>query len=351
MLGSEESLFRDPIALDYDYIPKLIPYRETEQKYIATCIKPLFQKRNGRNLFVYGSPGVGKTVACKHILNELEDETDEIIPIYINCWQKNTSFKVYMEICDILGYKFTQNKKTDELFAVIRDMLNKKSVVFVFDEVDKLEDYDFIYSILEEIYRKTIVLITNYKSWVEDVDERIKSRLTADMIEFKPYNANETKGIMENRLKYAFFEGIWEQNAFELAAKKAAELKDVRAGLYILKEAGNIAEDKSMRKITLKEAEEAIKKLDDFTIKKSTDLEDDTKMILDLVKEHPKIKIGELFKIYQTKGGKGSYKTMQRKIEKLEKSKFITVQKLTGGAEGNTSIIEYNCINKSLNDF
>jgi len=351
MLGSEESLFRDPIALDYDYIPKLIPYRETEQKYIAACIKPLFQKRNGRNLFVYGQPGVGKTVACKHILNELENETDDIIPIYINCWQKNTSFKIYMEICDILGYKFTQNKKTDELFNVIRDILNKKSAVFVFDEVDKLEDYDFIYSILEEVYRKTIVLITNYKSWIEDVDERIKSRLTADMIEFKPYNAAETKGIMEQRLKYAFFEGVWEQNAFELAAKKAAELKDVRTGLYILKEAGNLAEDKSSRKITIKEVEEAIKKLDDFTIKKSTDLEDNTKMILDLIKEHPKIKIGELFKIYQSKGGKCSYKTIQRKIEKLEKSKFITVQKLTGGAEGNTSIIEYNKINKSLNDF
>ena len=59
-----------------------------------------------------------------------------------------------MEICDQLGYKFTHNKKTDDLFKILEEYLNKDSVVFVFDEVDKLEDADFLYMILERIYRK-----------------------------------------------------------------------------------------------------------------------------------------------------------------------------------------------------
>ena len=50
MLKSDESLFRDEIALDYDFLPKLLPYREKEQFYLANCIKPLLQKRNGKNL-------------------------------------------------------------------------------------------------------------------------------------------------------------------------------------------------------------------------------------------------------------------------------------------------------------
>jgi cell division control protein 6 len=88
MLGSDESLFKNELALDYSFLPKLLPHRENQQKYLATCIKPLLMGKNGRNLFVYGAPGIGKTAALRFILNELEEETEEVIPIYINCWQK-----------------------------------------------------------------------------------------------------------------------------------------------------------------------------------------------------------------------------------------------------------------------
>jgi len=139
MLRSDESLFINTIALDYDFQPKLVPYREDKQKHMALCIKPLFNKSNGRNLVISGPPGVGKTVACKHVLKELEEETDEIIPIYINCWTLNTTHKIFTHICEFLGHRFIQNKKTDEMFAILQQELNKKSSVFVFDEADKLE--------------------------------------------------------------------------------------------------------------------------------------------------------------------------------------------------------------------
>ena len=71
MLKDSETLFKNSIALDYDYIPKLIPYRENQQHFIANCIKPLFQNRNGRNCIVFGPPGIGKTVALRHVLQDL----------------------------------------------------------------------------------------------------------------------------------------------------------------------------------------------------------------------------------------------------------------------------------------
>ncbi len=177
MLKDSESLFKDTVALDYDFIPKIIPFRKNEQDYIASCIKPLFRERNGKNLLVHGPPGVGKTVAIRHLFKEIEDETDDVLPVYINCWQKNTTYKIIVEVCSQLNYKFTQNKKTNELLVVLKQILNKKSVVFCFDEVDKVEDFDFLYFLLENIYRKTILLVTNYKDWVIDLDERIRSRL------------------------------------------------------------------------------------------------------------------------------------------------------------------------------
>ncbi len=90
MLKDNETLFKNTIALDYDYVPKLVPFREKHQHFIASCIRPLFQNRNARNIVIHGLPGVGKTVACKHVINELEEETDDIEVLYVNCWKKNT---------------------------------------------------------------------------------------------------------------------------------------------------------------------------------------------------------------------------------------------------------------------
>ena len=166
MLGSDESLFKNELALEYSFMPKILPHREDQQRHVAACVKPLLIGKNGKNLFIYGAPGIGKTAAIRFVLNELEEETDEVVPIYINCWQKNTTFKIIVEICEILGYRLTHNKRTEELFAVIKNMLNKKAAVFAFDEIDKLEDFDFLYAILEDVYKKTVLLITNYSEWI-----------------------------------------------------------------------------------------------------------------------------------------------------------------------------------------
>ena len=351
MLGAGETLFRNPVALDYDFVPKLVPFRESEQFHIASCIKPLFQRRNGRNLLIHGKPGVGKTVACKHVLQELEEEAEDITPIYINCWQRNTTFKILLEICDILGYKLTHNKKTDELLNVVVKSLNKDSAVLVFDEIDKIDDYDFLYYFLEQLYRKCIVLITNYKEWATELDARIKSRLLPEMLEFKPYSLAETRGILKQRVEHAFYPEVFEEAAFEEIVKRTFQLQDIRSGLYLLRESGNAAEDKSSRKINTSHVKVAIEKLDNFKIKKSTELQDETKTILKLVKDNSGKRIGDLFKLYQELGGQLVYKSFQRKIKKLEQGKYIEVTKTKGGKLGNTSIIKYSEEIKKLTDF
>ncbi len=350
MLKADETIFKNELALDYSYIPKVIPYREKEQRHIALCIKPLLAERNGRNLIITGRPGVGKTVACRHLFQELEEETEEVVPIYVNCWTKNTTYKIMLEICSILGYKWVQNKKTEELFEEIKKIINKRSAVFAFDEIDKAEDYDFLYWIIEGIYKKSVLLITNYKEWILKLDERIKSRLVAESIEFPAYNYAETEGILKQRVEYAFHPGVVEQQAFILVAKKSFEKQDIRSGLYLLREAGNCAEDDSSRKITIRHAEKAIEKITNFAVKNEDDLEDETKYILRLVKENSGKKIGDIFRIYQAKGGVATYKTFQRKVKKLEENKFISVLTTIGGSEGSTSILNFEK-EKKITDF
>ncbi|PIZ50149.1 hypothetical protein COY28_05710, partial [Candidatus Woesearchaeota archaeon CG_4_10_14_0_2_um_filter_57_5] len=339
MLGADESLFRMAAALDYDHQPKMVPYRENEQQQIALCIKPLLAGRNGRNAILYGRPGVGKTVAIKHILAELEEETDDVSAIYINCWQKTSSYKAMLDICEAIGFKFTQNKRTDELFQIVAKIVNKGAGVFVLDEVDKLEDLDLLYWILEGVYKKSIILITNFENWVANLDSRIKSRLVPESIQFKPYNAVETKGILEQRKDIAFVPGVWKPDAFDLVVAKAHTLQDIRTGLYLMRESGQTAEDASSKTITDTHVNTAIAKLPDFTSKDPEGLNDDNQFILQLVSELGEVKIGDLFREYEKRGGKSAYKTFQRRVATLEKGSFVATKKLTGGAEGTTTLV------------
>ncbi len=345
VLGSGESLFRNEDALEYEFLPKLLPYRENEQRELARLIAPLLEGRNGRNALVHGAPGIGKTAAARFVLRELEEEHDEVYVCYVNCWQANTTYKVLLELCDALGFKFTQNKNSSELLKVVASIINKKAAVLVFDEIDKAEEQDFLYSLLEELFKKSIILITNYKSWLLELDERIKSRLTPELIEFRQYNAQETKGILEQRRDVAFVPGVWQPDAFKLVVEKAAGAKDIRTGLYVMRQAALKAEAKASKHVLVEHVQEALGSMDEFTIKSSADLNEEERFIYDVVKQHDGKKIGELYNLYKKEGGQVSYKTFQRKLAALDEGKFITLTRQTGEG-GNTTIV-----NRKLTEF
>jgi cell division control protein 6 len=350
ILGAGERLIKNEDALDFEFVPKMLPFRENQQRAIAACINPLLQGRNGRNALIFGLPGVGKTAATRWVLRDLEETSDEVVPLYINCWQRNTSHKIVVEICSLLGYAFVQNKRTEELFEIVKNILNKKQAVFVLDEIDKLEEQEIIYSILNDIYKKSVLLIANSKEMFDELDERIKSRLTPEILEFKQYNKNEITEILRQRVGYAFVPGCWQDDALRFIAEKAFEKADVRAGIYLLREAALAAEEQSSKRITLEHAEKAVSKLANFTIKNSADLGEETREILGVIKENSGKKIGDLFEMYKRKNGGASYKTFQRHIEKLAKGKFIELNKTSGGVEGNTTIVSY-AKTKKLDEF
>ena len=336
MLSAEESLFINTMALDYDYLPKLLPYREDHQFYLANCIKPLFQKRAGKNVLISGAPGIGKTAACRFVLRDLEDETKEIAPLYVNCWKRDTAHKVVLELCEQVGYKWIINKKTDELLQEVLKILNKKAAVIVLDEVDKLESEQVIYQLLEDLNRKCLILITNEKDWLAQLDQRVRSRLIPDLIEFGPYNAVETEGILNQRKDYAFVPGIWDTKAFDSISEKTAELQDIRIGMFLLREAGTIAESKSSRKILPEHAQAAIAKLASFKIRKSTDLTDEEKEVLTLIKEHESKTSTEIYEIFNKNTTK-SYRTFYRRLKTLEESGLVEIMDEHTESGGRTS--------------
>lgn len=347
MLDDKESLFVNPIALDYDYIPPILKFRENQQQHIATCIQPLLQDRNGRNLFIVGAPGIGKTLAARHVLKELEEETNDIHAVYLNCWKTNTPYKIALELCRIIEYKFTHNKTTEELFQIICTTLNKKPMVICLDEVDKLQDFKALYTLLEDIHRKTIILISNEQELLCKLDQRIKSRLNAELLEFKPYNLNETYEILKQRSEYAFPQNVLEKEGLELISQKAYTFKDIRTGLYLMKEAAEIAESKSLKRITLQQVKEAINKLIDFKLKKEGSLTPEQNSILNFIKEHPNRSAADIHKLSNSEE---SYKNFRRRLELLEKANLIEIEEVMDSGGGKTNRVNLKTT-KTLAEF
>lgn len=259
------NLLINPAILEQTFLPRLLPYREEQHRYLADCIKPLMNGRNGTNLIITGAVGIGKTACTRFILRMLMEETDNIMPIYVNCWKRDTSPKIINDIADQMGIKTTEKISSDELFDLLIEKFNKyDGVVFAFDEIDKVSDFDFLYRIVEDVPRKTIFLITNVVEWVAKVDRRLMSRLVPDRIDFKSYKFEEIRGILYERQKYAFAPNAWDYDAFENVIRKTFTEKDIRTGLFLMKTSGEIAESKNATKIDLDDVNKALEKLEKF---------------------------------------------------------------------------------------
>lgn len=347
MLKDHESLFLNPEHLDFDYQPKKLKFRENQQETIARAIVPLLQKRNGKNIFIHGPPGVGKTVSLKHVLQELEETKENIYLIYINCWKKETPHKVILSICEQINYPWTQNKNTEELIQKVAELINKSAAVIVLDEFDKLEDHKILYSLLEELYKKTIIMIANDKNILQEVDARILSRLTPEELAFEPYNPGQIHDILQVRKEYAFVPDVFDEEGFESIVKSTIKTGDLRTGLFLLKESGNHAESRASRKIEKKDVEKALAHVENFTIKKETQFTDGEQEALQLVKTYHGKSARELFDLYR---GEKSFRTFQRLLNNLLEARSIS-SKEEQAEQGGTIRVYYPGGIKTLEEF
>lgn len=332
MLKEGESLFTDEFVLDFDYLPDLLPYRENQQKYIADCIKPLAQGRAGKSLLISGAPGIGKTSCVRFVFKELSEVTDDVKPVFINCWKKQTTNAILMEVAKQLGVVGSQFKSNEDLWEQIFKVLSRfKGVAIALDEIDKAKEYDFLYQLAENLKNFTLLMVTNEKDFLSSMDQRIKSRLVVEEVEFKPYKRNEVEGILEERKKAAFVQGVWSPEAFGLVVEKCAGKGDIRTGIVLMREAGRAAEKDSSKSITV---EHVMKSKASIVDAQSDNLDDREKRILEIIKNNSGIETGKLTETLKEEGLDIADSTLRRLLQKLDKGGYIfreSCQSETGG--------------------
>jgi len=321
MLKDNESLFKDEDTLDFDYLPELLPYRENQQQYLAECIKPLIQGRQGKSLLISGAPGIGKTSCVKFVFRELLEMTDDVKPVFINCWKKQTTNAVLADVANQLGAIGAQFKNNEELWDAVQKGLKRfKGIVLAFDEIDKAKEHDFLYQIIENVPRFTILLITNERDFLANMDTRIRSRLVVEELEFPAYKKAEVAGILEERKKYAFVSGVWSKEAFEMVIEKCCSKGDIRTGLVLMREAGRSAEKEASKRITV---EHVMKSKAGILDIQASDLDEREKRVLSVIKENRGVETGKLAELLKEEGLNIPDSTLRRVLQKLDKGGYI----------------------------
>lgn len=330
------SMFRNEAVLDYEYLPKLLPFRENQQKEIANSIKPIFMNKKPRNVFIYGSSGIGKTACTKYVLKDLEEYTSEVTCIHINVWDFQTKKAIFDEIAKQLSIVIPGGTKSDEVLKkIVKKLKIKKGCVIALDEIDKTRDTSFLYQLIDNLRNSCIILITNKPNFMVRVDQRIKSRLSPTYLEFKAYSLNEVAQILKERAKLAFIPNKVPKKIFNHIVSKTYQVKDIRFGLFLLSQSGRIADSEGADKLSIEHVKKASQNTKDFIETSSTHgLLEDEKIILSIIEENPGQITGFLFNKYKKSNGTLSYRSFWRYLNKLSELGFIKKQQTGAGFRG-----------------
>jgi archaeal cell division control protein 6 len=363
----EESIFKNESALYPEYLPEEMPYRETQIKSLVYAFEPVIKGKKPLNVFLHGPTGVGKTSCIKYVLRELEETTSRAKHLYINCFETSTRASILFRLANFLGCPFPRRGLgTEEAYEGILEFLKKADFVpiLVLDEADQLirtpEETKVIYDLLRvtEYQEKKIglALISNDSKIVSFLDERIKSSLTEESIEFPAYSPAELKAILSERAKIALFAEAFSKETIDLAAGHAAKLGgDARIAIDSLLKAGRLSERKGKKCIDAQDLKTAFQEVDSASILKSvTFLDPHEKKILNLLcTTNKETTSGKLFLEYSKQENHLNERAFRSRMASLESKKIISRTETRIGNKGKATIITLNApkdaVKKTLN--
>jgi len=343
----ESKIFKNEEVLLPEYLPDFLPHRENQIQLVENNIQPVLVGRKPINIFIFGTPGIGKTHVTKFIFRELENTAEKVKTIYINCWDYKTATALLTKMAVELG-AFVQRRgvSKDEILERLIETLNKsnKNVVICLDEVDQLvrNDQKALYDILRiNQYEKKfvgIIFISNDAHIFARVEPRIASSLGMENIEFKSYTLEEMKDILKKRMENAL--NKVEPGVIIMCANEALKKGgDVRIGLDCLLKAARNAEARGGNIVAIDDVKEIIKKIIDVKpeiLKEKIKKEE--KLILEVVKDNEKINSGQLYEKCKEKYNL-SERFVRNSVNHLIELKLIKATQISESIRGKTRLL------------
>ncbi|MFD1515737.1 Cdc6/Cdc18 family protein [Halomarina rubra] len=284
------AVFSNKDLLRIETIPESDSRIIGREKQLTDLASELGSAMNGQkpnNVFIFGKPGVGKSMCSKYLLRQLvgrgADNGISIGVAYVDCMQNSTETQVIVTAGESINDReqtnvyfpsggVSRSRLYDRLWDAF-DQLYDVGII-ILDEIDKLEDPNETLGTLSRAGESEkldscqlgLVGISNKARFEQRLGSEVKSSLTQNELVFPPYDAKELLEILKAR-QDAFTESVLDEDAdhvFATAAKFAAkEYGDARQAIDLLRKAGEIAEREGAQTLQTGHVEQALDKAEE----------------------------------------------------------------------------------------
>lgn len=249
--------------------PTTVQFRLREKEEILDFVRQnLKNKSESSTMIVFGQPGLGKTLILKEVSRQLSKDSEAVLSAKNSSQRSQLKVKSYYfnamnyvncsRFIEDLADKFEAEKgqlgtqyRLEELKKTLENTVKTTPVLLVIDELETLSfhesDFSFVFDLLNiNIPGFVKIGISNTIELFTPSQDKGVMYLAFRFLVFKPYNAEQLQGVLQERLERANGDNaieIWPSSTIEFLVKKTitSQASDVR---FVLTSAQEITEQK-----------------------------------------------------------------------------------------------------------
>ncbi|MCK5157881.1 MAG: ORC1-type DNA replication protein [Candidatus Heimdallarchaeota archaeon] len=262
------TLIKNPRVLDLKYIPKKLLHREEEQKMLIQYFKPVIEKPGeySQRVSIIGAIGSGKTAVALKFGEMVKVYSTQknlnLEYVHVNCRRARSAFLTLLEIVRKFNPHIpVRGFSPEEILNMLTEILNRKRLYLIvtLDEIDfviRKDGPDLLYDLtrltddkIDMKERVSIITIVRDIAFRTMLDESTLSTLRQNTIFLEPYNEDQLRDIIADRIKEAFYEDVVSKEAADLIADIASKNGDARYAIELLERAGMHADHRQSLKV------------------------------------------------------------------------------------------------------
>lgn len=358
---SDQTLFRSIDVFEIDYVPELFNYRESQLNDLAYQVRPALEGGRALNAVCRGLPGTGKTTSVLRIFAELEQTTKKILPVYVNCQNDRTKYMVFSRIyATVFGHAPARTGiSIKSVMDAIGGALQRqgKSLIVCLDDANLLHYNNTLGDVVNSLLRlhqdypgaRAAVFAT-----ISDMDMDLASDLSRWVISpfrpseiyFPPYDAEEIRGILQERIRVGLYPGVFSVPMLDRIVEQTMESGDVRVGLDLVKRAVLNAECAARTEVIEEDIAVAYEQARHvhlaYTVRA---LSADERLLLRKIAELSKEQTEPLVsgEIYTEASGKPkvSYTAFFKRLRKLDALRLVNLIRVQAGGRTSEVVLRY----------